>query len=433
MDQDSFRRLLKTPRPDSSKSPVATSSKGSLLAVAAKSKPAEASQPAFKPRKVKKAIESKYRDRAAERRDGGGNDYAQVEAVLEEFEKRHVNNANKNEVEQQRKYLGGDSEHSILVKGLDIALLEANKAKAALSTEDDETLENAFLGNSPPTPQPITIPKKRTREELIRELKEKRGQVQNSGTGGPEGPVEEEAKLLEEAKKAGKFKPIGFKPISEEKPKKKKAKSEAKDGERKKKRKIDEAVWHGQSAVAEGASTSRESGDRSSVTVSTESSAERVVKPISSTSKLPELEPEPMPDDFNIFADVGEYEGLDLGDEEDGEVDANATPPSKRDKIPSAMTSQRWIPMDEDDTALEPSDHEPPASNLRSHSPARLPHPGRAVPVEEEETEDGPARLEPLASSALPSIKDFLAMDKAVEAAETRKKRKEKKKAKSGK
>lgn len=66
-----------------------------------RAKTISASEPAFKPRKVKK--EGKYRDRAAERRVGGGNDYAQVrivtvlqpishkvqvEAILDDFNKR---------------------------------------------------------------------------------------------------------------------------------------------------------------------------------------------------------------------------------------------------------------------------------------------------------------------------------------------------------
>lgn len=38
----------------------------------------DASQPAFKPRNMKKVQDSKYRDRAAERRVGDGNDYAHV-------------------------------------------------------------------------------------------------------------------------------------------------------------------------------------------------------------------------------------------------------------------------------------------------------------------------------------------------------------------
>jgi len=40
------------------------------------------SQPAFKPRKLKKSTESQYRDRAAERRVGEGNDYAQVSQLF---------------------------------------------------------------------------------------------------------------------------------------------------------------------------------------------------------------------------------------------------------------------------------------------------------------------------------------------------------------
>ncbi|KAG6842667.1 hypothetical protein H0H87_011269, partial [Tephrocybe sp. NHM501043] len=53
----------------------------------AKVKTIDASQPAFKPRKVKKT-DGQYRDRAAERRGGEEGDYAQVEAVLEDFQKR---------------------------------------------------------------------------------------------------------------------------------------------------------------------------------------------------------------------------------------------------------------------------------------------------------------------------------------------------------
>jgi IK cytokine len=49
-------------------------------------------------------------------------------------------------VEEQRRYLGGDSDHSILVKGLDFALLEQNKARLAStqSKQDDEALEEVF-------------------------------------------------------------------------------------------------------------------------------------------------------------------------------------------------------------------------------------------------------------------------------------------------
>ncbi|KAF8630173.1 hypothetical protein AX15_003118 [Amanita polypyramis BW_CC] len=394
MDQNSFRRLLQTPRPDS-----AENGRGSLLSTTSRPKTIDASQPAFKPRKVKKGTEPKYRDRAAERRQGGGNDFAEVEAVLEEFKKRHADDDDKEEVDEKRKYLGGDSDHSILVKGLDIALFEANKAKAAvLSTQDDDILEKAFTGQAPaPVPELDPVLKKRTREDLIRELKEKRGQTETSKSA-------EEMRILEEAKKAGKFRPIGFKPIAEEKPKKK-------GDERKgKRRKVD----GGQN-------------DTSHLPISSEPSAP---KPTLSTSRVSELEPEPksLPDDFDIFGDVGEYEGLDLG--EDEEDDTRLT---REDGITvedsSAIIPQRWIAMDEDDLPIAPPAHE---LTLRSSPPQHRPKSPRssALPAPEEEgtmEDEQAARLVPLASSALPSIKDFLAMQEAAEAEEKRKKRKEKK------
>jgi IK cytokine len=60
-------------------------------------KAVSSSEPAFKPRKVKKASET-YRDRAEERRLGKEGDYAQVEAILEEFEKRNADNEDKEAV-----------------------------------------------------------------------------------------------------------------------------------------------------------------------------------------------------------------------------------------------------------------------------------------------------------------------------------------------
>ena len=77
-------------------------------------------------------------------------------------------------MEEQRKYLGGDADHTVLVKGLDFALLEQTKAKLAAtdSVVDDEVLESAFLEGSSSAP---SIPRKRTREDILKELKEKRG------------------------------------------------------------------------------------------------------------------------------------------------------------------------------------------------------------------------------------------------------------------
>ncbi|KAJ7334236.1 hypothetical protein DFH08DRAFT_1083646 [Mycena albidolilacea] len=403
MDQDSFRRMLETGSGSTKKQPQ--KSRGSLLvsggtAGGAARKTIGASEPAFKPRKVKKA-DGKYRDRAAERRVGEGNDYAEVEAVLEDFEKRVGDNS---ATDEQRRYLGGDSDHSILVKGLDVALLEQNKAKASRSTVDDDSLEQAFMeAASEPT-----VPKKRTREDIIRELKEKKG-VKSSA------PVNDGA--LDAAKKQGKFKPIGFKPIggAEDKPKKKKAKADGADGERKKKKR-----------KVEAAASTEQNGEADSRMPAPPSDAPEADPQAPSSSKL--LLPEDdTPEDFDIFADAGEYQGLDLGDED--EEDGAATTgkpdnPAPEDGIEeSAPPPRKWFDEDEPDPA--PSTSKLPLPAALEKSPPR--------PVDEdEEGEVEQMRLVPLASSALPSIKDLLAMDEAVNSSNKWKKKKDKKKAGKG-
>ena len=69
------------------------------------------------------------------------------------------------QVEEQRKYLGGDSQHTVLVKGLDFALLEQNRARVAAETAatEDVSLEQAFLESA-------AQPRKRTRADILREL-----------------------------------------------------------------------------------------------------------------------------------------------------------------------------------------------------------------------------------------------------------------------
>lgn len=387
---------------------------------------------------MKKTTDSQYRDRASERRTGEGNDYAQVclcsslakpvrtdDFVQGRSRSRRVRETNCGkrryscgtlsaliiyspvlfdsvEVEAQRRYLGGDSDHSILVKGLDHALLEQNRARAANSTEDDDMLEQTFQSTSIESNKP----KKRTREDLIRELKEKRA---HGGSGGeravPLGATaEEEARLLEVAKKQGKFKPIGFKPIggaSEEKGKKKKTKGEGKDGERKKKKRKVEA-----------------DGDKvKGEMLPPSGTASKVDQLVPSTSKVVEPEPAP-PEDFDIFADVGDYEELDDGDDDDddgvheqGKLGGSPRSPKLEDgeePSSSATEARRWIASDEPDRI--PHKAEPDTS---TRGPGRSP-PHRMEPEDDEsEDEERPTRLIPLASSVLPSIKEFLAMEQA--------------------
>lgn len=297
-------------------------------------------------------------------------------------------------MEVQRRYLGGDGEHSILVKGLDYSLLEQNKARAALSTEDDDALEEAFMEATSHTP--TTVPKKRTREELIRDLKEQRAK---NGEQGPK-TIDEEARLLEEAKQKGKFKPIGFKPIAPIPEGKKKKEKRSGDGveRKKKKRKVD-----------------KDSSLMPPPLIPTKAQ----VKP-----KTPEPE-EPTDDDFNIFADAGEYEGIDIDDDDDNDenVSQGTRKTEGNDKSSSSTAPQRWIP---DET--EPSSTKSSIPSLPKAA-AQSPPSSHKVISEDEAEDDPPMRLVPLSSSALPSIKDFLAMEQAADSHDKKKKRKGKKKA----
>ncbi|KAH6915935.1 RED-like protein N-terminal region-domain-containing protein [Coprinopsis sp. MPI-PUGE-AT-0042] len=412
MNQEEFRSLLSKPGAASSSRGAETSSRGSKPSKS-KSKAVDSSQPAFKPRKVKPEASTeggKYRDRATERRLGKDGDFAHVEAVLNEFEKRAQDGDP--DIEEKRKYLGGDSEHSVLVKGLDFALLEQNKARLAAETDvvDDDTLEQAF------TEVVAKPPKKRTREDLIRELKEKRGGGGTSA-GDVEPPThsrEEGARVLEEAKQQGKFKPIGFKPIgeSEGKKKKKKAKEDGKDSERKKKKRKVEGEGLGEVPMKEESQVKLVE-------------SEEPTKP-SAPSAQPPPEPEPTNDDFDIFADAGEYTGLDIDEEEDeaagpqkeeGELDGDGAPP------------RRWIDMDED-PVLHRKRSEPPRLADEEESSSA---PGRNFDEDEDmEVDERPMRLAPLESSALPDIKELLQMDKASSSWSKNKKKKDKKKATGG-
>jgi len=208
----------------------------------------------------------------------------------------------------------------------------------------------------------------------------------------------------------------------------------AKDvGERKKKRKVE---------VPETGRVQDETGPRPAKETSTSAPTAPVQQP---AQRVPEPEPEPLGDDFDIFAGAGDYNGVDLGDDDDDDDDddyddeAHSKPPidhrqTSQNSPPGGNSSRKWILTEED----EMSSLKPRNSKTRSPSPtrdtqtsARKPE-GHDIEMEEGQTrehEEQPARLQPLENSSLPSIRDFLAMDEAAEAAEKRRKRKEKKKA----
>jgi IK cytokine len=280
-------------------------------------------------------------------------------------------------------------------------LLEQTKARVA-QADDDDSLEDAFRSAS------SSVPKKRTREDIIRELKEKRS---TGETGNGSAIPDEEKEKIEKLKQEGKFKPIGFKPFGSAASSKSK---DSKDGtKKKKKRKVDVSTTETSIQTPNAAAAANTAG------VVGPSSA---VKKPSVSAPAPELEP--MDEDFDIFADAGEYEGIDFGDEDEDDVEKRATREEENEtSIP--VQPGRWFADDEPE--LIPERSVTPQDKGKAKADGRV----KSEP-EHEAVLEQPARLMPLASSAVPSIRDMLAADEELEREEKRRARKEKKKAGGG-
>lgn len=170
LTNDDFRKLLMTPRvpagsnagaPPSAPRPPPTAAKPAVPLP-----PEDENDPAALRKKRKsfyaklkkeeekksKELAERYRDRARERRDGVNKDYevttevssttADYRAVAPDAKRGEDFAERRKQVIQESKYLGGDMEHTHLVKGLDFALLE--KVKAEISNkEQEETTEPA--------------------------------------------------------------------------------------------------------------------------------------------------------------------------------------------------------------------------------------------------------------------------------------------------
>lgn len=94
-------------------------------------------------------LAEKYRDRARERRDGVNKDYEETELISTTANYRAVGptaEADKSAAEKRRqliqesKFLGGDMEHTHLVKGLDFALLQKVRAEITNKEREEEDI-----------------------------------------------------------------------------------------------------------------------------------------------------------------------------------------------------------------------------------------------------------------------------------------------------
>ncbi len=149
MDQEAFRNLI------SSSSAVAgpsssTSNRSFGKAPRRNPAPTSTTKPSdLKPRKLKS--DSSYIDRASARRSGRtDSEFTDIEALHNDFETRIAAAETEEERQKLREQIssvGGDAKHSVLVKGLDWALLAQNRARIERengAVEGEGELEQAY-------------------------------------------------------------------------------------------------------------------------------------------------------------------------------------------------------------------------------------------------------------------------------------------------
>lgn len=209
MNQEAFRQLLSAPSSSSSQNADVQRS-GNPLYGRQRKRPSGTGQEvsSFLPRNVASEASSSskapnnaqrrtdkssssgatYVDRAEARRSGteGINEYENAERLQRDFDKK-IREAHdeeeKEKLRQQMKYLGGDAVHSVLVKGLDFALLEQQKAKMngtqSSAFVNDDDLEAAYTGKPQVQPSVDTSnnqqAEKKSMGEKFRPIATKRG------------------------------------------------------------------------------------------------------------------------------------------------------------------------------------------------------------------------------------------------------------------
>ena len=126
-----------------------------------------ANEPEWKRRRKEKGttVAPEYRDRAKERREGKNSDYNEVAATNNDSIIMQLRNDDEYADDRKRqaelsKFLGGDEEHTHLVKGLDLALAQkvrrdemAGGASSSLDDNKDldQLLEDAYIQNKKST------------------------------------------------------------------------------------------------------------------------------------------------------------------------------------------------------------------------------------------------------------------------------------------
>ncbi|RHZ52711.1 hypothetical protein Glove_458g4 [Diversispora epigaea] len=156
LNQDDFRKLLQTPRPGDAPSKGILGNATPRQRIPPPQTPKVGSGSFAKPEipssKLKKSTrfrkletsdaettDNKYRDRAAERRKGANPDYQETEQILKALNSETLE---AKLIYEQSKYLGGDTEHTHLVKGLDYALLAKVRNEITQDDDNDNEMDN---------------------------------------------------------------------------------------------------------------------------------------------------------------------------------------------------------------------------------------------------------------------------------------------------
>ncbi|KAJ3076186.1 hypothetical protein HDU98_005070 [Podochytrium sp. JEL0797] len=168
LSQDDFRKLLATPR-----HPTQGGSSESKFAKPLPKKKSDFARPV--PAKLRKKHDpaaqdpddpedpnSRFRDRAKERRLGVNPDYKDSEQIIASMAQAEQLETDEDAAKlqyEQSKFLGGDVEHTHLVKGLDFVLLKKLKSELKQpTTNNDEENADAFLDRIETTSLHSTLP-----------------------------------------------------------------------------------------------------------------------------------------------------------------------------------------------------------------------------------------------------------------------------------
>ncbi len=326
MDQDAFRQLI-----SSASSSSGSTSQRSFGKTAKRAAPSSSTKPADLSKPKPSRSGAAYVDRAAARRSGTlAREFSDVEALQRDFEARIAVATSQEErqvLRDQLSSVGGDARYSVLVKGLDYALLAQNKAKldqeADASGQDDD-LEQAFHAEKP----------KRSRDDIMNAIKKRRA----GGAG-------------DDKSTAGTRMGTGFRPIGKASEDEVAAEYKWKNGKRMRKKvrpAPEPALVPEQSAASEAnpsaavkakpavpASPPRQAAPALPPSPSRQPSPDPPASPAEKAPPMPEKVPDAESDDDgddDIFADVGGWTGI--ADVDDTPNPVQSEEPALNDTVP---------------------------------------------------------------------------------------------------